>query len=126
MIKVAQIGCGYWGPNLLRNFNSIKSCAVVAVIEPKEERQDFLKQKFPHIDISDNISAVFSSPDIDGVIIATPAHLHFEQAKQALLTNKHVFVEKPMATSSAEVEELSEIAHAKRLNPYVWTYLPLQ
>ena len=115
MIKIAQIGCGYWGPNLLRNFNSLEICEVVAVVEPNEERQGFLKQSFPHIDISSDISAILNRSDIDGIIIATPAHLHFEQAKQALISNKHVFVEKPMATSSAEVEELSEIANSKGL-----------
>ena len=115
VLKLAQIGCGYWGPNLLRNFNSIDNCHLKCAIETDSERLKFLRDTFPNIEIAENIHTVYEDPEIDAVIIATPAHLHFEQAKQALQTNKHVFVEKPMATSSKDVEELAKIANDKGL-----------
>ena len=115
MIKLAQIGCGYWGPNLLRNFNSLTNCKVVTVIEPNKERQKFIKESFPHIDVGENLSSVVSDPSINAVIIATPAHLHFEQAKLSLQAGKHVFVEKPMATTGSDVEQLIKLAEAKNL-----------
>lgn len=115
MTYIAQIGCGYWGPNLLRNFNSTESCEVLAVVEPNKERKKFLSQSFPQVKIYEELSSILKSSTIDAIIVATPAHLHFEQAKQALLANKHVFVEKPMATTSAEVIELTKIAHSRGL-----------
>jgi predicted dehydrogenase len=113
--KLAQIGCGYWGPNLLRNFNSLKNCKVEMVIEPNKERQKFITESFPNIKVSENLSPAISDPSINAVIIATPAHLHFEQAKLSLQSGKHVFVEKPMATSESEVEQLIKLAEAKNL-----------
>ena len=115
MIKLAQIGCGYWGPNLLRNFNSLTNCKVVTVLEPNKERQKFITDSFPHIDVGENLLSVVSDPSINAVVIATPAHLHFEQAKLSLHVGKHVFVEKPMATTGNEVEQLIKLAEAKNL-----------
>ena len=115
MIKIAQIGCGYWGPNLVRNFRSLNNCTMDIVVEPNKERQRFIQESFPDLDIYENISSLLSLHSIDAIIIATPAGEHFELAKKALLANKHVFVEKPMASSVAEVEELTEIANSRNL-----------
>ena len=115
MIKIAQIGCGYWGPNLLRNFRSLNNCSVKEVIEPNIDRQRFIKDSFPNVNVGSDVSGVLNKKTIDAVIIATPADEHFKLAKKALCANKHVFVEKPMARSVKEVQELTEIANSRKL-----------
>lgn len=115
MIKIAQIGCGYWGPNLLRNFSALNNCHLSHVVEISQDRQHYLSRNFPQIDHSKSYNQILEDSSIDAVVIASPANLHFEQAKQALLKNKHVFVEKPMATKVEEVKELSELASERKL-----------
>ena len=115
MINIAQFGCGYWGPNLLRNFDSLKNCNVKIVVEPDKGRQKFITESFQHIDLGVNLTSAVTDPSINAVVIATPAHLHFEQAKLSLQAGKHVFVEKPMATTGKEVEELIKLADARNL-----------
>jgi len=115
MNNIVQIGCGYWGPNLLRNLLSNDDCDVSYVIEPNVERQNFIKRTFNNLPCHSDINYLMQDNLVDAVVIASPAHLHFEQAKQALLANKHVFVEKPMATSTKEVEVLRDIAYEKKL-----------
>jgi predicted dehydrogenase len=115
MIKIAQIGCGYWGPNLLRNFSALRNCELSHVVEISKERQQYLFSNFPHIDHSKSYNQILEDSSIDAVVIASPANLHFEQAKQALTYNKHVFVEKPMATKVEEVKILSELANERKL-----------
>jgi predicted dehydrogenase len=115
MIKVAQIGCGYWGPNLLRNFTALSECEVSHLVETSEERKEFVRNQHPSINTSLSFEQILHEESIDGLVIATPAGFHFEQTKQALLANKHVLVEKPMATSLAEIKELASIASPKKL-----------
>ena len=115
IIQIAQIGCGYWGPNLVRNFITAKNCLVKYIVENNEDRKKFINKSFQGITCVESYSQVLDDDDIDAIVIATPANLHFEQAKKALTANKHVFVEKPMATKSSEVQELSEIAKKRGL-----------
>lgn len=115
MIKVAQIGCGYWGPNLLRNFTALPGCEVTHLVETSEERKEFVRNQHPSVNTSLSFEQILHEESIDGLVIATPAGLHFEQAKQALLANKHVLVEKPMATNVQEVDELIGIARERKL-----------
>ena len=115
MIKIAQIGCGYWGPNLIRNFNSIGECELTAVVEPSEERRAFVEKSFSGLRCDLGFDEVITDPSLDALIIATPANLHFEQTKQALLSGKHVLVEKPMATKLTQAQELADIAQSKGL-----------
>ena len=110
MIRIAQVGCGYWGPNLIRNFNSVEGCELTAVVEPSEERRAFVEKSFPGLQCDIGFDEVIDDPNLDAVVIATPANLHFEQAKQALLSGKHVLVEKPMATKLSQAQELTDIA----------------
>ena len=109
-IKLAQLGCGYWGPNLLRNFSAVPGCAVKYVVDPSAERRVFVGTNFPRTTPLDSFQPVFDDPEVEAVIIATPAATHFALAKQALLGGKHVLVEKPLATTVAEVDELGRIA----------------
>ena len=100
MLKIAQIGVGYWGPNLLRNLSSNYDSTVKAVVDPSKERQEFVKKTYPGIYVTDELDSVINDPDIDAVVIATPVSSHYDLTIQALNKGKHVLVEKPMATNS--------------------------
>jgi hypothetical protein len=112
---LAQFGCGYWGPNLLRNFSSLPNCLVRYVVDASSERRAFVEGNFPKTTAVDSIEQVLSDPEVNGIIIATPAATHFDLARQALKAGKHVFVEKPLATKVSEVDELAACAKAKQL-----------
>ena len=112
---IAQFGCGYWGPNLLRNFSALKNCRVKYVVDASAERRAFVQSNFPRTEAIDSAGTVFGDPEIDAVIIATPAASHFELALTALQAGKNVFVEKPLATKAAEVDELTRVAKGKNL-----------
>lgn len=114
MIILAQIGCGYWGPNLLRNFSAVPNCRVKYLVDTSEERRAFVKSSFPATEAVADLRQALGDAEIDGVIIATPAGTHFELAKMALEAGKHVFVEKPLATRVVEVDALAELAHASK------------
>ena len=115
MIKVAQIGCGYWGPNLLRNFNSLDNCNVKYLVDSSGERRRFVEDTFPSISTEKSIQKILEDTDVNAVVIATPAGSHYELAKKVLETGKHVFVEKPLTTSVKEVDELAAIAESSNL-----------
>jgi predicted dehydrogenase len=112
---IAQFGCGYWGPNLLRNFSALKNCRVKYVVDASAERRAFVQSNFSRTQAIDSAETVLTDPEVDGVVIATPAATHFELAMKALKAGKHVFVEKPLATKAAEVDELGRIANEKKL-----------
>jgi predicted dehydrogenase len=114
-INTAQIGCGYWGPNLLRNQWLNPRCNIKGVVDLSEERRQFVKSNYPSVDVFDDINAVFEDPEIEAVIIATPAGTHFQLTMQALEAGKHVLVEKPMATSAADVLKIKETAESSGL-----------
>jgi predicted dehydrogenase len=109
-IVLAQLGCGYWGPNLLRSFSALPGCTVNYVADSTAERRAFVEANFPLSRAIENYQIVLEDPSVDGVIIATPAASHFSLAKEVLDAGKHVFVEKPLATKVAEVDELSRRA----------------
>jgi len=115
MLRIAQIGVGYWGPNLLRNLVSNKRCQVTQVVDLSEERRSYVKNLYPSIDVVDDISKVFENPDIDGVIIATPVFTHYDLAIKALNAGKHILVEKPLARSVNEVEDIGKISQKNNL-----------
>ncbi|HEY6010430.1 MAG TPA: Gfo/Idh/MocA family oxidoreductase [Nitrospirota bacterium] len=112
-MKIAQIGVGYWGPNLLRNLVSNKRCTVSRVVDLSEERRDYVRGLYPAVNVSDRVDDVISDPSIDAVVIATPVATHFDIAMKALEAGKHIFVEKPMARSVREVEEIGRLASKK-------------
>ncbi|TDI84806.1 MAG: Gfo/Idh/MocA family oxidoreductase [Caldithrix sp.] len=112
---IAQIGVGYWGPNLLRNLIANEDCQVKWVSDLSEERRHFVKRLYPRVQLTDDVEQVFNDPDVDAVIIATPVATHFEMAMQALKKGKHILVEKPMAKTVAEVTAIGELAKSKNL-----------
>lgn len=113
MLRIAQIGVGYWGPNLLRNLVANKRCQVKKVVDLSGERRDYVKNLYPSIGVEDDVSEVFENPDIDSVVIATPVFTHYDLAVKALKAGKHILVEKPLARSVKEVEDIGRLAEAK-------------
>lgn len=114
-IVLAQIGCGYWGPNLLRNYSALARCRVKYVVDASPTRRAFVEANFPRSKAIETHKAVLEDAEVQGVIIATPAGTHFDLAREALHAGKHVFVEKPLATTVAEVDELGRIAKERNL-----------
>ena len=113
MVKVGVIGCGYWGPNLIRNFSNLKTCRVIACTDLLEERLNHMKQLYPGLRTTTNFREVVNDPEIDAVAIATPVSSHYGIACEALDAGKHVFVEKPLAQSLDEGWKLLELAQKK-------------
>ena len=113
MIKVAQIGVGYWGPNLLRNLVASKRCKVARVVDLSSERQEYVRGLYPAVNVTDKVEDVLGDPEIEAVVIATPVATHFDLAMRALSLGKHILVEKPMARSVAEVSEIGRLAGEK-------------
>lgn len=115
MLNIAQIGVGYWGPNLLRNLIASKRCKVPLVVEISSERRDYVRELYPAIKVTHDINELLENPEIDGVIIATPVSTHFELAIRSLQAGKHILVEKPLARSVSEIEEIGRLAEKKNL-----------
>jgi predicted dehydrogenase len=111
MLKCAILGFGYWGPNLVRNFNSVAECKVKYVCDFREERLSLVKNQYQNIITTKDFDEVLNDHEVDAVIIATPVFTHFELAKKALLKGKNVLLEKPMTSTSKEAYELFELAH---------------
>lgn len=114
-LVLAQFGCGYWGPNLLRNFGALPQCQVKYVADGSPERRAFVEAHFHRTKAVDSSGVVLSDPEVQAVVIATPAGTHFELAREALRAGKHVFVEKPLATKVSEVDELAACAAERGL-----------
>lgn len=115
MINIAQLGVGYWGPNLLRNLIANGRCHVKTVVDFSEERRKYVQGLYPAVMVTDEAETVFCDTDIAAVVVATPVSTHFDLAMKALQSGKHVLVEKPMAKSSAEVSSLGKVAEEKKL-----------
>ena len=112
-IKVGVVGCGYWGPNLIRNFRSLPDCHLKLMCDISEARLKHLRTLYPEVDGETNFDHVLNGAGVDAVVIATAVRFHYQMAKASLLAGKHTFIEKPMAASAAECEELIEIARQK-------------
>jgi predicted dehydrogenase len=119
VLRVGVIGYGYWGPNIVRNFHGLEDCTVASVCDKSAAALRRASRLYPGIDLTTDLAAVLKSPDIDAVAIVTPVWTHFELAKSALLNGKHVFVEKPFTCTSAQAEELIELAERKHLTVMV-------
>jgi predicted dehydrogenase len=112
MVVVGQIGCGYWGPNLLRNFSSNPKCEVKWLADQSPQRQSYVQGLYPKIQTTDDPAELINDPNVDAVVVATPASTHYELTKACLTANKHVLVEKPLAMCTAEADELVALARA--------------
>ncbi|MCX5801653.1 MAG: Gfo/Idh/MocA family oxidoreductase [Candidatus Eisenbacteria bacterium] len=113
MVRLAVIGAGYWGPNLIRNFYGIDRNCVRYVCDQDAAVIGKLKSSFPGVEFVSDHNLVLNSPDVDAVVIATQPASHFGLSKAALERGKHVFVEKPLALRTSEAEELLALSTAK-------------
>lgn len=118
-LRLAVIGAGRWGPNLIKNFDSFQKSEVKVVADSDSARLDLIRNRYPHVSLSTQAAEVIQRSDIDAVVICSPTATHFELAKLALESGKHVFVEKPLARTSLECEKLVEIANQKQLTLFV-------
>lgn len=114
MVNLAVVGCGYWGPNLIRNFKSASDCCVVLVCDKDHERLKHIQKINPDIRTTTDFQQVLEFQSIDAVVIATTVNSHYPLARKSLEAGKHTFIEKPMAMSESECREL--IALAERSN----------
>ena len=112
MTVIAQIGCGYWGPNLLRNFSSQSDCWVKWVAELSPQRRAYVEENYPKTKTTPNWEDILSDAEVEAVVISTPASTHYELTKIALKAGKHVLVEKPLAMSTQEADDLIALATA--------------
>ena len=106
--KVAVIGSGYWGKNLVRNFRELG--ALQLICDKNEHTLSLFKDQYPEVDVCMAYSDVLNRDDIQGVVIATPAETHYFLAKEAILAGKNVYVEKPLVLDEKEGEELITLA----------------
>jgi predicted dehydrogenase len=109
-VRVGVIGCGYWGPNLVRNLLEVSGAEVVACADSDAGRRTFMQRRFPSLSVRGSASAILDDSDIDAVVVATPMATHVPLAEQALRAGKHVLVEKPLAPRAAEAEGLVRLA----------------
>jgi predicted dehydrogenase len=115
VIGIGIIGLGYWGPNLLRNFAEADGAAMRAACDLSAERLALMAARYPSVRMTRQVHDVLSNPAVDAVAIATPVSTHYDLALTALRAGKHVLVEKPLAASSAEGQQLIEEAARRRL-----------
>lgn len=110
MIRIGIVGCGYWGPNLVRTFAELEGAALAKVSDIRPERLSYIAKRYPNIIGATDPMDVVLDPTIDAVVIATPPQTHHELTIAALKAGKHVMVEKPLATSTRHGEEMVGLA----------------
>ncbi len=116
MLRVGVIGCGYWGPKLARNFHELREADLAWVSDLDEERLDHMEDRYPGVRTTKDYRKLLDS-DVDAVAIATPVSTHHRLALEAMRAGKHVLVEKPIAASVQEAEEI--VAEGERLDRVV-------
>ncbi len=112
-LNIAVVGCGYWGPNLVRNFRSLPDCSVTTICDVSQDRLKHLKGLYPDVETETNYENLLNDATLDAIVIATSVKYHFPMAKSSILAGKHTFIEKPLASSVAQCEELVALAKQK-------------
>lgn len=115
MIRFGVVGYGYWGPNIVRNLEQLEETQIVAVCDKSPASRRRVQKAHPNVYVTDDCGELMSNPAIDAIAVITPVWTHYEIAKLALQNGKHVFVEKPFTSSSAQAEELIELAASRNL-----------
>ncbi len=110
MLGVGIVGCGYWGPNLIRNFSDVEGCQVIAVSDLQKDRLNHISKRYPHVKTTTLFTDLLNDDMIDAIVVATPVSTHFDLTMQALNAGKHVLVEKPIAHSSAGAQDMIRLA----------------
>jgi len=125
-LRIAVIGLGYWGPNLVRNLADTPGARAAMACDSDPERCAAIARRYPSLHVTSDLQEVMRSPDIDAVCIATPVATHYDLARQAFLRDKHVLVEKPLTNSVRDAERLVETAEGRGLtlmvgHTYIYT-----
>jgi predicted dehydrogenase len=115
VIRFGVIGYGYWGPNVVRNLDQLDKADVLGVSDLSASARKRVQKAYPHLEVTSDPAELLSSAEIDAIAVVTPVWTHFELAKAALENGKHVFVEKPFTSTTAQAEELIELAARKNL-----------
>lgn len=115
MHNIAVIGCGYWGPNLVRNFRGLPGVSMRVACDTSRKRLDHLGKLYPEVEQTTDLGRILNDSSIDIVAIATPVSTHYPIARRCLESGKHVFIEKPMASTSDQCRELIESAEERGL-----------
>jgi predicted dehydrogenase len=111
---IAVVGLGYWGPNWIRNLNQLQRAERLVACDLDRERLDRIGHMFSGVELSSSLEDVIEDPDIEAVVVATPVGTHYPIARQLLEAGKSVLVEKPLATSVAQGEDLVRVARRNR------------
>lgn len=109
-IGIGVVGCGYWGPNLVRNFRALSDCRLVSICDISEDRLRHLKNLYPEVETETSYDTLLKDSRLSAIAIATSVRHHFPMAKSSLLAGKHTLIEKPLAASVEQCEELISIA----------------
>jgi predicted dehydrogenase len=115
IVKFGVIGYGYWGPNIVRNLISIEGCQVLGIGEISAAARKRAQRTYPKISVTEDAMEVISNVNIDAIAVISPVWTHYELTKLALMNGKHVFVEKPFTSNTAQGEELINLAQQKNL-----------
>ncbi len=110
MIRVAVIGAGYWGPNVIRTLHELPNCDLAAVCDRSPGRLQYIAERFAGVPLTTEVADILHDPSIDAVAIVTPVSTHRLLAEAALAAGKHVFVEKPLAHTVADAEAMVSAA----------------
>lgn len=113
-LRIAVIGYGYWGPNIVRNFMGHSDCRVTMICDGSNEALERARRMYPAVELVRDPADVLDSPEVDAVAVVTPVSTHYEFARRALENGKHVFVEKPFTATSDEAKHLVDLAEAKK------------
>jgi len=114
LINIGVIGCGYWGPNLLRNFAENEAAQLRWICDLDEQRLASMSRRYPMAQTTTDYRVVVNDPTVDAVAVVTPVATHFPIAKELLRAGKHVLLEKPLAATAREAEELIELAEQNK------------
>lgn len=110
VVRMAVVGCGYWGPNLIRNFNDLQQSRVEVICDIRESQFRPFAKKYPWVRFTASYEDILKDPSIDAVAIATPVSTHYRLARKALEAGKHVLVEKPMTATTKEAVRITQLA----------------
>lgn len=111
--RIAVIGCGCWGRNIVRNFYNLNALEIVCDLDDENLRK--VQEQYPGVKVTKDFKDILNSDVVTGVVVVTPSHTHYNIVKALLEAGKHVYVEKPISTVAQEAKDLMELADAKKL-----------
>ena len=125
IVNFGVIGYGYWGPNIVRNLVNLEGSKVLAIAEISPAAQLRAEKAYPGIRVTSDASEVIKSTEIDAIAVVSPVWTHYELSKAALENGKHVFVEKPFTSNTAQAEELIRASPEEKSEDHGGPHLPL-